>query len=316
MKIVVLDGATLGEDLSLSPLSSVGEVTVYKTSTAEEVIERIGDADVVVINKIKMNDTNLDYAKSLKLICLAATGYDNVDLDACRRRGIGVANVVGYSTHSVSQVALSLALSLYTHIPEYSTYVKDGSYTKSGVANRLTPVYHELCGKTWGVVGLGNIGRQVARCARIMGCRVLAYKRTPDEEFECVSLERLCRESDIISLHLPLSDSTRGIIDEEHIALMKRDAVLINVARGAVTDEEAVTKAIEENRIGAFGTDVYSTEPFSENHPFCRILDKENVLFTPHMAWGAYEARERCLSEIVKNIEAFKEGKERNRVDK
>ncbi len=316
MKIVVLDGATLGEDLSLSPLYSVGEVTEYKTSNEKEVIERIADADVLVINKIKMNESNLDYAKNLKLICLAATGYDNVDVEACRKRGIGVANVVGYSTHSVAQVALSLALSLYTHIPEYSSYVKRGDYTRSGVANSLTPVYHELCGKTWGVIGLGNIGRQVARCARIMGCRVLAYKRKPDEEFECVSLEKLCKESDIITIHLPLSDSTRGLIDEEHIALMKKDVVLVNVARGAVTDENAIAKAIEENRIGGFGTDVYSVEPFSENHPFYFILDRDNVLLTPHMAWGAYESRERCLSEIVKNIEAFCDGKERNRVDK
>lgn len=316
MKIVVLDGATLGEDLSLAPLYSVGEVTEYKTSNAEEVIERIADADVIVINKIKMNESNLDYAKSLKLICLAATGYDNVDVEACRKRGIGVANVVGYSTHSVAQVALSLALSLYTHIPEYTSYVRRGDYTGSGVANALTPVYHELCGKTWGVIGLGNIGRQVARCARIMGCRVLAYRRKPDEEFECVSLEKLCAESDIITVHLPLSDSTRNIIDEEHIALMKRNVVLVNVARGAVTDEKAIAEAIKEERIGGFATDVYSVEPFSENHPFYSILDYDNVLLTPHMAWGAYESRERCLSEIVKNIEAFYEGRERNRVDK
>ena len=315
MKIVVLDGATLGEDLSLSPLDSYGDVTVYKTSSQEEVCLRVSDADVLILNKIKLNESNLKYAKNLKLICEAATGYDNIDLSYCRERGIAVSNVVGYSTHSVAQVTISMALSLFTHIPEYSRFVKSGDYTKSGIANSLIPVYHEICGKTWGIVGLGNIGRQVAKTATAMGCNVLAFKRVPDEEFECVSLEKLCKESDIISIHLPLSESTRNIFDEKCISLMKKDAILINLSRGATTDENAIAMAIKEGSIGGFASDVYSEEPFSKKHPFTEIMDKDNVLFTPHMAWGAYEARARCLNEILKNIEAFKNGERRNRVD-
>ncbi len=315
MKIVVLDGATLGEDLSLSPLDNLGEVTVYKTSSQEEVCNRVSDADVLILNKIKLNENNLKYAKKLKLICEAATGYDNIDISYCRDKGIAVSNVVGYSTHSVAQVTLSMALSLFTHIPEYSRFVKCGDYTRSGIANRLVPVYHEICKKVWGVVGLGNIGRQVAKTASAMGCRILAFKRTPDQDFECVSLERLCAESDIISIHLPLSESTRNIIDEKHISLMKKNAILINLSRGATTDERAIAEAIKEGRIGGFATDVYSEEPFGSEHPFNEIMQKDNVLFTPHMAWGAYEARERCLFEIIKNIEAFQKGERRNRID-
>ena len=315
MKIVVLDGATLGEDLSLSPLDAYGDVTVYKTSSQEEVCLRVSDADILILNKIKLNESNLKYAKNLKLICEAATGYDNIDLSYCREKGIAVSNVVGYSTHSVAQVTISMALSLFTHIPEYSRFVKNGDYTKSGIANRLIPVYHEICGKTWGIVGLGNIGKQVAKTATAMGCNILAFKRVPDEEYECVSLERLCRESDIISIHLPLSESTRNIFDKKCISLMKEDAILINLSRGATTDENAIALAIKEGRIGGFASDVYSEEPFSENHPFTEIMDKDNVLFTPHMAWGAYEARERCLFEILKNIESFKNGERRNRID-
>ncbi len=315
MNIVVLDAATLGDDLSLSPLSSVGEVSVYNTTTPSEVEERIAKAEIVVINKIKLNEKNLANAENLKLICVAATGYDNIDVAYCRARGIGVANVVGYSTHSVAQVTLSLALSLFTHIPEYTASVRSGEYTNGGVANRLIPVYHEISGKNWGVVGLGNIGKQVARVAEAMGCHVLAYKRTPDDNYNCVSLEKLCCESDIISVHLPLSDSTREIIDEKHISLMKPTAMLINVARGAVIDECAVAKAIESGKLGAFGSDVYSVEPMPKEHPFMKIKDRDNVLFTPHMAWGTYEARVRCLDEIVKNIEAFQKGSVRNRLD-
>lgn len=315
MNIVVLDAATLGDDLSLSPLEKVGTLTVYKNTSADEVEKRIADVDIVIVNKIKLGEHNLSKAKNLKLICVAATGYDNIDIAYCKSRGIGVANVVGYSTHSVAQVTLSMALSLYTHLAEYNNSVKSGEYTKGGVANRLTPVYHEICGKTWGIVGLGNIGKQVAKVASAMGCNVLAYKRTSDNNYNCVSLEELCQKSDIISIHLPLSDSTREIINTSVIDLMKRDSVLINVARGAVIDEMAVAEAVQNKKIGAFGTDVYSFEPMSDVHPFNSIKDLDNVILTPHMAWGSYESRVRCLEEMIENIQAYQAGIKRNRLD-
>ena len=315
MKITVLDSATLGEDPDLSPLSEVMHTEIYKTTPPEAVADRIAESDVIITNKIKLNESNLPNAKNLKLICLAATGYDNVDVAYCKKAGIAVCNVIGYSTQSVAQITAATALSLVCHLQEQSETVRSGRYTESGVANSLTPVYHEIAGKTWGIVGYGNIGKQVGKVADALGCRVIYNKRAPNGKPECVSLETLCKESDIITIHTPLSDSTRAIINSEMISLMKKDVVIVNEARGAVTDEAAIALAVKEGRIGAFGCDVYSVEPFGTDHPFYEIRDYTNVCLTPHMAWGAYESRVRCLNEIMLNIKAFFNGEIRSRVD-
>ncbi|MBE6642313.1 MAG: hydroxyacid dehydrogenase [Ruminococcaceae bacterium] len=315
MKITVLDSDALGRDLSLEPLNSVGDVTVYNYSTPDEVIERIADCEVVILNKIKLNESNLGYAKNLKLICIAATGFDNVDVSYCRQHGIAVCNVVGYSTNSVALITMSLALSLVSRMREYNDYVISGEYTKSGIPNRLEPAFHELDGMTWGIVGLGNIGKKVANIASAMGCKVIANKRTPIDGYDIVSIDEIMERSDIISLHTPLNDGTKGLISAEKISKMKKNAILINVARGAVCDEKALADAIKNRRIGGIGVDVYSTEPFGEDHPFNEIKNYKNVLLTPHNAWGAYEARERLLLGIVENIKAFQKGEKRCRVD-
>ncbi|MDD4124241.1 MAG: NAD(P)-dependent oxidoreductase [Eubacteriales bacterium] len=315
IKIAVLDAATLGDDLELSPLDALGEVAVYQSTAPCEVAERLYGVDVVMLNKIKLNESNLTHAESLKLICIAATGYDNVDIAYCRESGIAVTNVEGYSTDSVCQVTLAMALNLATHIPEYTRYVRDGIYTKSGVANRLIPPYNELAGKTWGVVGLGNIGKKVAAVASAIGCRVVACKRTLEEGYECVDIDTLCRISDIITLHTPLNDGTRNLINRDRLTLMKKHVIIINAARGAVTDEKAVADAVVEGRIGAFGSDVYTAEPFTEDHPFHKIRNYDNVCLTPHMAWGSVEARNRLLNEMIKNIKAFYDGERRYRID-
>ncbi|MBR5539596.1 MAG: hydroxyacid dehydrogenase [Clostridia bacterium] len=315
MKILLLDSATLGEGLDYSDLEAFGEIISYTHTAPEEAAERIGDADVVIINKFKITEAALENAKSLKLICVFATGYDNVDVEACKSRGIAVCNVKGYSTHSVAQLTVLLALSLMNRISEYTDFVTSGGYSAGNAANYLEPVYRELYGKTWGIIGAGAIGGQVAKVAEAFGCKVIAYKRTPSEEFECVPLETLLRKSDIVSLHTPLNDGTRGLIGEKELDIMKNDAILVNVARGAVTDEVAVAKAITEKKIGGFATDVYSVEPFPKEHPFFAIRDYKNVILTPHMAWGAIEARKRCLDEIVMNIKSFLNGEKRNRVD-
>ena len=315
MKIVFLDAATIGDDLTYESFLELGEVVVYPTTDAEQFEEHAKDADVLVINKLKLNASNLPKAPRAKLICLAATGFDNVDLDYCRQNGIGVCNVVGYSTQSVAQLTLSMALSLYTNLTQYTDFVRSGEYTNCGLANRLTPVYHEIAGKTWGIVGYGNIGRQVARVAQALGCRILVYKRTPTEDAECVDFDTVCQKSDILSLHLPLNEQTRNLLDAAHIAMLKKNAVVINVARGAVTDEAALTAAILEERIGGLGVDVYSKEPFDAEHPFNKIKHLPNVLLTPHMAWGGYETRVRLLGEIKENIISFYAGKNRCRVD-
>ncbi len=316
MKIAVLDAGTLGEDLSLAPLFDIGEVAVYQTTPPTKMRERVADAEVLVLNKIKCNAETLSGAEKLRLICVAATGYDNIDLPYCRANGIAVCNVVGYSTESVAQLTLSMVLSLATNLRSFRSYVDDGSYTASGVANAVAPVFHELAGKTWGVFGYGNIGKKVAKIAEAIGCRVIVCKKTPTEErFPVVDFETLCRESDILTLHSPLTDATRGILDGAHLALMKSDAILVNVARGAVLDEAAVADAILCGRLGGFGCDVYTCEPFGEDHPYTRLLGMPSVILTPHMAWGSFEARTRCLEEICQNINAFYCGEIRNRVD-
>ena len=315
MKIVILDAATLGEGLEFSKLERFGEVVAYPGSTKEEVAERLSDADVAIINKIKINEDAVRLAKKLKLVCVFATGYDNIDLDVCRAHGIAACNVKGYSTHSVAQLTVLMALTLIERIDEYTAFVKNGGYTKSGIANRLIPINHELYGKTWGIVGAGAIGKQVAKVAEAFGCKVLAFKRTPEEGLNCVALDTLLNESDIVSLHTPLNDGTRGLIGKRELDMMKSDAILINVARGAVTDENAVADAVLDGRIGGFATDVYSVEPFANDHPMARLINCKNVMLTPHMAWGALEARMRCLDEIIINIESFLSGGKRNRVD-
>ncbi|MBR2927235.1 MAG: hydroxyacid dehydrogenase [Clostridia bacterium] len=315
MRITVLDAATLGDDISMDIFSQFGEVTVLQSTSQEEVADHVKGAEVLLLNKVKLNRANLAKASDLRLICVAATGFDNIDLEFCRERGIAVCNVVGYSTQSVAQVTVAMALSLLTHLPEYERVVKSGAYTARGIPNCLTPTYHEIAGKTWGIIGFGNIGGQVGAVARALGCHVLVNKRTPIEGWECVDLERICRECDIISIHTPLTEQTRNLLDAEHIAMLKRDAIVINVARGAVTDEKALAKALIEKRIGGLGIDVYSAEPFGKDHPFYALLGCENACLTPHMAWGGYETRVRLLEEMAENIRAFLAGERRNRVD-
>ncbi len=314
--IVVLDRDTLGGDLELDALLPLGEVTVYGLTPPELVEERIAGADVVIVNKIRMNESNLTRADRVKLICLTATGYDNVDTAYCRERGIGVCNVVGYSTQSVAQITVAMALSLCSRLSEYREFVMSGKYSRQSNMNRLEPVYHEIAGKTWGIVGFGNIGRQVARVAEALGCRVIVNKRTPVDGYSCVDIDTICREADILSVHTPLSAETRGLISEARIATMKKEAILINVARGAVIDEAAAARAILDGRLGGLGVDVYSTEPFPVEHPYSQLFGCENVCLTPHMAWGAYEARVRCIDEIAENIQAFIRGEMRCRVER
>ena len=315
MKIKVLDRASMGLDLSFACLEAIGDVEIYDNTSPEELITRVADAEALVLNKIKINDEVMAAAKQLRLVCVFATGYDNIDVAAARARGIAVCNVPAYSTDSVALFTVTNALTLFTHLKEYTEYVSSGKYSASGRANCLTPVYREMTGKVWGIVGFGNIGRAVARVAEALGARVIVNKRTPVNDYECVDIDTLCKESDIITIHCPLNSETRGLIGAERIALMKPTVILVNEARGAVTDEIAVANAVKSGRIAAFGSDVYSEEPFPADHPFAEISSLPNVCLTPHAAWGAYEARERCLRVICSNINSFIEGKIQNRVD-
>ena len=315
MKICVLDRSSMGADTPFDPFFEFGSVQIYDSTSIAEINERVLDADVIITNKVKITDSVISCAKNLKLICVFATGYDNIDLVSAREHNVAVCNVPGYSTDSVALITVATALSLYSHLFEYREYVVSGKYTDSGVANCLVPVFHELNGKTWGIIGLGNIGKSVARVAEAFGMRVLANKRTPTDEYECVDIDRLCRESDIISVHCPLNDATRNLIDSSKLNLMKKSAILVNEARGAVLDERAVADAIKNKTIAGFGCDVYSTEPIGKEHPYTEIMGLANVILTPHAAWGAYEARVRCVNTIAANIKSFIEGKMLNRVD-
>ena len=316
MKIVILDKASLGEDTPFEVLNKFGEVVSYDSSTPEEAVERSIDADVIIINKVRVTRALMQFSERLKLVCVFATGFDNIDIKAARECGVAVCNVPGYSTDSVALFTVSTVLALVSHLFEYNDFVKSGKYSLSGAPNRLVPVYHDMRGKTWGIIGYGNIGRAVGEVASAFGCRVIVNKRTPCLDAECVDIDTLCRESDIITVHCPLNEDSRNLINAERISLMKKSVILVNEARGAVLDESAVADAVEKGKIGGFGCDVYSKEPFEQEHPFNRIKGLKNVLLTPHCAWGSYESRERCINIIAENIESFESGKTLNRVDK
>lgn len=313
MKIAILDRATLGNDIDLSPLRALGETYEYPSTKSEEMTDHIKDAEVIVVNKIKCNATTLDNSKNLKLICVAATGYDNVDLEYCKSRKIGLCNVPGYSTDSVAQVSVAMAMSLATHLSEYKSVVNSGQYTKSGLANCLEPVFHEMSALKWGVVGGGGIGGKVAEIARAIGCDVVVCRRKQEGSFPLADIDTVCRECDIISLHVPLTDATRNMISRERIDTMKQGAIVVNTARGAVCDEKALADAAKSGKI-LLGCDVYSVEPFGEEHPFYEIKGLDNVLLTPHMAWGAFESRTRCVKIISENIKKFFDGNPQNRI--
>ena len=316
MKITLLDAVTLGSDLDLSPLSAVGEVTIYNSTAPDEVADRVRDTDVIVLNKVKLNRSNLSGAKNLKLICETATGFDNIDIEYCKSRGILVANTPAYSSDCVAQVTVSMVCSLLTHLREYEDNVSSGEYARGTNANCLVPVYHEISGKTWGIIGFGNIGRAVGKIAEAFGCKLLVNKRTKIEGYECVDLDTLLRESDIITIHCPLSDATRGMIGKRELSMMKRDAIVINVARGAIWDEGAVADAVLEGQIGGIGCDVFSSEPLPKRHPFEKLYSLKNVSLTPHMAWGSFESRTRCFNTVLSNIKAYLDGAPINIVNK
>ncbi len=315
MNIAILDLDSIGTDLDLTPITALGSCAIYSATGPEELVPRLQGVEAVVLNKIKMTRDILGQTPDLRLICVAATGFDNIDLPCCREKGIAVANVPGYSTDSVAMVTVATVLSLMTHLEEYRDFVISGQYTRSGVPNRLQPAFSDLRGKTWGIVGYGAIGKQVAQVARAFGCHVIYSRSTPDGSPDCRSVDALCTESDIISLHCPLNDGTRGLIDRRRLGLMKKTAVLVNVARGAVCEEAAVAQAVLEGKIGAFGCDVYSAEPFGENHPYQALLELPNVCLTPHIAWASFEARSRVVREIAGNIQAFLQRIARNRVE-
>jgi len=317
MKLVVLEKVSLGTDLDISFYDDFGDAVYYDNTTADEVAERVADADIIIANKAPLNAATIGGAKNLKLICETATGYNNVDLDFCKAHGIRVTNVVGYSTPVVAQHTFAMALYLLEKLPVYDTYVKNGEYAKCPIFTCFEPFFTELENKTWGIIGLGNIGRKVAEIAKAFGCRVIYYSASGNHnstDYERVDFDTLLAESDVLSLHCPLTDRTQNIINADALSKMKKTAVLINVARGPVVDEQALYDALMNGTIAAAGLDVLVKEPITADNPLGKIEDSTKLLITPHMAWGSHEARERCAKEVYQNIECFLAGKERNTV--
>ncbi|MCM1025876.1 MAG: D-2-hydroxyacid dehydrogenase [Roseburia sp.] len=319
MEIVILERNSVGEDVSVDCIRDFGEVTVYgNTVTAEQVSERVRNADIVIANKSPLNEETLRDAPRVKLICEFATGFDNCDLAYCRARGIKVTNVVDYCTSMVAQHTFCLALALSEKLPHYDRYVKSGAYSAQDRFSNFDLPFYELEGKTWGIIGMGHIGRRVARIAEAFGCRVIFYSvtgRSACTDYQRVDLDCLLAESDFLSLHCPLSDLTRNLIDEAALKKMKPSAILLNVARGKVVDNTALYHALEEGEIAGAGLDVVEKEPLEASNPLSRLQDSSRLIITPHLAWASVEARTRCVQEAYENIAAFLRGEDRNVVN-
>lgn len=316
MKIVILERNSVGTDVSVDCICDFGEVTVYgNTVTWEEIRERVKDADIIIANKSPLREETLKDAPNVKLICEFATGYDNCDLEYCKKRGIRVANVRDYCTAMVAQHTFTLALALSQKLVHYDNYVKSGQYSAQDRFSNFDIPFYELEGKTWGIVGMGNIGRRVAGIASAFGCRVIFHSITGKSactQYPQVDKDTLLGESDFLSLHCPLSDLSRNFIDREALKKMKNTAVLVNVARGQVVDNAALYDALTKGEIAAAGLDVVEREPLEPGNPLSRLQDSSRLIITPHLAWASVEARQRCVREACENIAAFMRGEERN----
>lgn len=318
MNIVVLERHSAGTDIEVD-YSALGDCTYYRnTSTKEEVIERVKDADVIVANKSPLNEETLKDAPNVKLICELATGFDNVDLAYCSSRGIKVANVRDYCTDMVAQHTFALALALSEKLAHYDHYVKSGEYSAQDRFSNFDIPFYELSGKTWGIVGMGNIGRKVARIATSFGCEVIFHSITGKStvtEYPQVDKDTILAESDFLSLHCPLSDLSRDFIDADALRKMKSTAVLVNVARGPVVNNTDLYEALVSGEIAAAGLDVVEKEPLQLSNPLSKLKDSNKLIITPHLAWASVEARTRCVEEVGRNIAAFQRGKSRNIVN-
>jgi glycerate dehydrogenase len=304
MKIVFLDAATMG-DVSFEPFEQLGEFISYATSTPTEARERVKDADVVMINKVIVNKELIDAAPSLKLICVAATGVNNIDVDYAASKGIPVRNVAGYSTDSVAQSTFMHILSLAGGAPYFDNSVKSGSYSRSGMFTDPNWNWWELAGKTIGIIGLGNIGKKVAKIAEAFGMKVCYYSTSGTghcKEYPCLSLEELLKVSDVVSVHAPLNERTLNLLGAKEFAMMKPTAIIVNAGRGAIIVEADLADAVDNGGIAGAGIDVFVQEPIPEDHPYLKMKHPERMRLTPHVAWASVEARRRLVSMMADNV--------------
>ncbi len=307
MKIVFLDAKTVGDDVSLDTFKDFGEFIIYPTTTKKQTVEHIGNAQIVLTNKVVIDSEVIDKSPQLRLICITATGMNNVDLAYAKKKGIEVKNAAGYSTASVTQTTFTLALYLLAQSKFYDEFVSSGTWSRSGLFTNVERPYSEIKGKKWGIIGFGTIGKSVAKVADAFGANVSYYSTSGannDSTYTRKELDEMLKECDIISIHAPLNEKTNRLIKKEQLNLMKKGAILLNLGRGGIVDEADLAYAIDNNGILA-GLDVTVTEPIEEDNPLLHIEKKDNLFITPHIAWASYEARVELMKIVADNIKSF-----------
>ena len=318
MKLVFLDKKSLGENADLSAFEEFGELTAYETTSSSEVYERVADADIILTNKVVIDESVMKAAPHLKYVGLSATGVNNVDVKYAGRNNIAVCNVKGYCTDAVAQHTFALLFMVMEQMGHHDRYIKTGMYSPDNLYNWLDRPFMELSGKTWGIIGLGDIGRKVAAVAKAFGCNVIYYStsgKNNDSEYERVDFDGLLSRSDIVSVHAPLNECTRGLINRDALAKMKKTAYLINVGRGPIVVEKDLAEALDGGLIAGAGLDVFEIEPMKPECPLLHIKNPDRLAVTPHIAWASIEARRRVIDEMCLNIRSYSEGGRRNRVD-
>lgn len=308
MKIVFLDVKTIGEDIDLSGYDALGEVIKYDFSSPEEIPQRIKDADVIVLNKAPINAQTIGTAEKLKLVCVTATGTNNLDKDYLAKRGIAWRNVAGYSTESVTQHTFALLFYLVEKLNYYDDYVKNEKYVNDTIFTHFAEHFHQISGKTWGIIGLGNIGRRVADIAKAFGANVIYYStsgKNNQEDYKRVDFDTLLKTSDIVSVHAPLTEATEGLMNKDAFSKMKPNAIFLNLGRGAIVVEQDLADALNNHQIAAAGLDVLTVEPMSPDNPLISIKDSKRLLITPHIAWASVEARTNLMNIILGQIQEW-----------
>ena len=319
MKIVALEIKNVGKDISLERFNEFGELVTYMNSKPEEMAERCSGADVIIVNKLPVNENTIGSVDTLKIVLTTATGYDNIDVAFLKSRGVKVCNVKGYSTDSVAQHTFALLFYVYEKLRSYDDFVKSGEYSKHDIFTYFDEPFSELSGKVWGIVGLGEIGKRVAKIATAFGCEVVYYStsgRNSNNDYEQVDFETLLKISDIISVHAPLNEKTKYLFNADAFKKMKKTAVFINGGRGPIVNDRDLTDALKADEIAAAAIDVLEKEPMDPNSPYFEITDSRKLFITPHIAWATQEARERLVAETYYNLKAIVDNAEpRNRID-
>lgn len=305
MNIVFLDRKSLGDDLDLSEFKRLGNVTEYNFTEPDQMEERVRDADILIVNKTQINEATVGGASHLKAVCVTATGVNNIDIPYLESHGIHWHNVAGYSTESVAQHTIAIALYMYEHLAYYDRYTSSGQYAEDELFTHFAMTFHELYGKQWGIAGLGAIGHRVAQIAASFGCRVVYYSTSGvdrAEPYPRLDWEEFLATSDLISIHSPLNKTTEGLFDSQAFEHMKNDAILVNVARGAIINEKDLAYALDNGEIKAAALDTLTVEPMSKSSPFLRMKHKDRLLITPHIGWASTEARQRLMRIVLSQV--------------